>query len=207
MKLSNVGGRPPVKFLRILKRNEFALYLPSVFLHSFFFVCVPSEILGISACFFNLRVCPTSWFNFVLPIWNRLQVGRICLHRAASMAAVTRSTASPMPRRRKVPCPDSRKNCVWSAAIEPLVTTTTPSPAKDAKVYIVWRDWFVWVCRWLIFLFFLFQIDRILPPEYNEECSLPVQIRQWLRHWHVHAAKVPRVPIEKVPHGRHAARM
>lgn len=159
---------------------------------------------------FLMKYLPKWLIFFLILLALFQQVEKICRHQAASMAAVAiRWTVSPTPRRRKVPYLDSKRNCVWSAVIELPVTTITPSPAKDAKV--IWfslkinqRNKLNWETLGLFVLFVFF---RILPAEYNEKCGLPVQIRKRMRHWHVHEAKVSGMSTQKMPHGRHAARM
>ena len=75
-------------------------------------------------------------FLFLFFIFSKnKKVEKICRLRVVSMAAVViRLTVLPMPRRKKVPYRDNRKNCVWFAVIELPVIITTPSPVKDAKV-------------------------------------------------------------------------
>ena len=51
------------------------------------------------------------------------------------------------------------------------------------------------------------RMQGLLQTQHNEERGLPMQVRQQLRDRHVHAAKVPGVPVEKVPQRRDEARM
>jgi hypothetical protein len=65
--------------------------------------------------------------------------------------------------------------------IELPVIITTPSPVKDAKVnssiYFISFESFHKCLK-----LYKSKSNRILPAEYNEKCSLPVQVRQWMRH-------------------------